>query len=350
MVNIYDVAKKSNVSIATVSRVINNNKGVSVKTREKVLTVTKELNYDINIIAKSLVTKKTGTIGVIIPDITTMFFSMIVRGIEDFSRENNLNLIIGNSDNDVNKELYYLNEFNKRNVDGIIISCTERKKEQNKHIITLLEKQKPLVLIDRYIPDIYSSYVITNNIRGGYLAARHLIEQGHKKIALINGPKTISICTERKVGFIKALNEFNLNFDKKLEFFGDLDAKSGYEIMEKIHNSKNKVTAIFAICDLIAIGALKYLKDKKLLIPDDYAVVGFDNLPYSFLLKPNLTTIEQQKYLMGNKAANILIKNILNNTNNIEQIILEPKLIIRESTVKSHSADGELSKFLFSLK
>lgn len=343
MVNIFDVSKKAKVSIATVSRVINKKDKVSLKTRKKVLKVIKELNYDINIVAKSLVTKKTNIIGVLVPDITWHICAYLLRGIEDAALENNFNIIVGNTDKNPVKFSNYLSNFTSRSVDGFIISCTETIRKNYKLIDSI---NKPYVFISDYISSIESSYVVADNLLGGYLVGEHLAKLNHKKIALILGPKENSSTIERREGFFKALKEYDLVFNKKFEFFGDFSAESGYEAMKKIDLLSEKPTAVFAFNDIMAIGAIKYLNSKKILIPEQYALVGFDNLNYSFLIKPSLTTIILPKYILGYKAASVLIKNINANENIIEKIKLTPKLIIRESTVKNAQSEWELQSIL----
>lgn len=330
MVTIKDIADLAGVSKTTVSKVLNNKDDkISNITRQKILDIVKEKNYIPNKMAQSLVTKKTKTIGIIIPDIRNPFFTDIVRGAEDKAVKEGYNIILCNTDENVDKEIKAFNTLVEKMVDGIIFAPSSK--------IDLNSKEynlstKPIVLVDKKL-DIKNlkGIVSLDNEEGTHLEMNHLVEMNHKRILYLSGPLKNEIARDRLKGYKKALKEANIEYDENLVIQGEYSLDWGYEIIKSLKNIN--FTAICAANDLIAIGAIKALKERNIQIPKDISIVGFDDIQTSSIIEPQLTTIKQNSYNMGYESANILIKNLEEKeVSNIEKMIFKPELIIRSST------------------
>jgi len=332
-IRLKDIAKKLNISESTVSRALSGHPKISKETKEKISKLAKNLNYRPNLIAKSLKTKKTKTIGLIISDITNPFYPEIVKGCEDIANNNDLNIILCNSDYNTEKEKKYLNILLSKKVDGILITPVG---EKNKIVNLLKDTSTPLVFIDTKPTNrIGVACVYTDQEYGAYLATKHLIKLGHKKIAIINGPKNLSSCKQVENGYIKALSESNMEIKK--EFFKEFDLKAhgGYKALKDLLklNKKERPTAAIFISDISAIAAYDAVTESGLKIPEDFSIIGDDDIPASKNFSPPLTTISHPKYEMGVNAVKLLVEN-LNDNKNIKgkQIRFLPKLVIRKST------------------
>ncbi len=331
MTNIYELAKKAGVSHMTVSRAFNNPEQVNKKTREKIFRIADELSYRPSLVARSMRTKRTNYIGLILPDIINPFFPEIVRGVDDYARKSDHNVILVNTDNDYEKQTSSLYMFINRGVDGVILSGIAGGKKDRKFINKIVERNIPAVLIDRFIPDLKSSYVITNNFKAAYDATNYLIKLGHKKIGVISSPQKIKIFQDRLKGYKQALKESSIKYREDFIAEGEENIESGYETTKKLFTKVNNFTAIFAMCDFMAFGVYKYCKEKNIKIPDDISVISIDDIYTSALITPPLTTMAQQKYEIGFNAAKILIESIKKNKLPEKQMILEAKFIERNS-------------------
>jgi len=334
MTNIYEIAKKVGVSHMTVSRAFNKPELVGRKTKEKIFKIANELNYRPSMVAISMRTKKTYYIGLILPDIINPFFPEIVRGVDDFARKSNYNVILVNTDNDYNIQNSSLNMFSNRRIDGIILSGIAGGKKDNIFINEIISRNIPVVLIDRYIPELNSSYVITNNQKAAYDATSYLINLGHTKIGVISSPQKIKIFQDRLKGYKSALMNSNIKFNEDLIIEGEESIKSGYITTKALFNRSNKFTALFSMCDFMAFGAYQYCRKNNVSIPDDISIISIDDIYASALLTPPLTTMAQKKYDMGYIAAKILIDCIRKNKIPKKQVILEAQLIERLSCKK----------------
>lgn len=333
-ITIKDIAKKANVSITTVSRVLNNKQdGIGAATRKRVLDIIKELDYYPNSTARSMVTKKTKTIGLIIPDIRNPFFPELVRGVEDVANELEYSLFLCNTDGSFKREEESLRLMKEQNVEGLIFTGSFDSEEYL--LQELVEKYKlPIVLLDRGLNNEKFSGVYIDNEKGGYIATRHLINLDHTRIACITGPDNIQNSKARLNGYFKALKQFDIQIDEKIIISGDYQMDGGYQAA-KVLFENNNITAIFVLNDLMAFGVYQAALEIGIRIPEDISIVGFDNLKYTQLLTPKLTTIEQPTYKMGSVAANILIKQLeATDKDRSEAISLEPKLIVGESSKK----------------
>lgn len=330
-VTISEIAKIANVSKATVSRVINNIPyGVGKETRERILKIVAELNYQPSMIARSLVTKKTRSIGLIIPDITNPFFPQLVRGAEDYANKCGYNLFLSNSDNKSSKEENYIKAFIEKGVDGLILTSSASVEMQ----YSLLKSRNiHFVLVDRFVHfSGYEAGVYVDNRKGAYLATKMLLDHGHKKILFINGPLSVTPSIERRKGFEMAFREKQLEIDERLVFEGNYLIQSGYQITAKILKSGRSFSAIFCGNDMMAIGSLRALLENNIKIPQEVELIGYDNIELSQLVEPALTTVAQPAYEMGLKGAMLLIKLIEGKKIRTKELILEPQLILRGTT------------------
>ncbi len=329
---ISDIAKMANVSKATVSRVINNKpEGVGKETRENILKIIEESGFQPSMVARGLVTKKTKSIGLIITDIDNSFYPQLVRGAEDYANKLGYSLFLCNSANNPEKEKEYIKVFLEKSVDGVILSSSMN--ETSYHYNILESKNTPLVVLDRCIDgDHYDASVFFDNFRGAYIAVNYLINNGHKNIAFISGPKSLVISQNRLRGYRMALEERNIKVKEDIIVEGDFQFESGYKRAAELIDQGKEFTAIFAGNDLMAIGSIKALKSRNIKIPDQVEIIGFDNVDISRFIEPQLSTIGQPAYEMGVRGAEQLIKLIEGKKIVNKNIILEPELILRETT------------------
>ncbi len=325
---IKDIAKKAGVSITTVSRVLNQKEeGMTEETREKVMRVIEEAQYQPNQFARGLVTKQSKLLGLIVPTIANPFFPELCRGAEDEANKRNYSLVICNSDDQSEKEERYLRVLKEQQVDGIILSSKDRLTPSSEELIK--EGKIPCALLDRGIEGKKYTAVYLDNETGGYLAGKHLTDLGHRNIACISGPYSIKNSFERVRGFRLALEKVGLDYHKLLQTEGDFTIESGYEHAKNLLMTNN-ITAIFACNDLMAFGVYQAAHELNIKIPEELSVIGFDDIPIVSSLIPKLTTIRQDTYEMGRKAVELLINQI--ETGKTESVQFSPSLITREST------------------
>jgi DNA-binding LacI/PurR family transcriptional regulator len=332
-VNIKTVAEKAGVSTATVSRVIREYPGVREKTRKKVLKVITELNYEINAIARSLRQKKTNTIGVIVGNVLSQFYSIIAKSVEDIANKFGYNVILCNGDDDPEKELKYLKVLKSNRVDGIILTPTGK---NAKYINWLIESGTKVVLLDRLINGVDCDSVLVDNENGAYNAVKHLINQGYRRIAIINGYIDRTTGRGRLNGYLRALREAGIPKDDNLIKIGNFKKRSGINLARDLLESSNRPEAIFISNLDMTLGALITIKEIGTKIPDDIGIVGFDDPEWALILDPPITTVSQPVYILGSTAAEMLIGKIENKETRIEGkpliMTLSTNLIIRNST------------------
>jgi LacI family transcriptional regulator len=329
MSNILDVALKAKVSIATVSRVVNNSPHkVNPGTRKKVLKAIRELDYRPNALAKGLLMKKTMTIGVIIPDISNPYYAEIVRGIQDIADPYGYAILLLNTDRNqdrIIKQIYFLRE---KSADGIIFSGGIIHGE--KVLSSLKELRERVVVIGRHQVDF--SAVLIDNVGGAAKATQHLIGLHHKRIGFIGGPDKSTSAKDRLSGYKNTLVQQGLPVDSNLIRKGDFTPRSGYLAAEELIREK-RLTAIFAANDQMAFGAIRAAKESGLRVPEDLAVVGFDNIPFSSYFDPSLTTVEIPKYQIGAAAMEMLV-NRISKKNGEKSRWFDTQLLVRDSTMK----------------
>ncbi|MFD0958246.1 LacI family DNA-binding transcriptional regulator [Paenibacillus chungangensis] len=328
---IYDVAEKSGVSIATVSKVINNTGRISKSTREKVTQIMNELQYQPSIIASALTGKITFTFGMIIPDLANPFFAEIARAVEDRAHELGFSMIICSTDNSLDKELKYTSLLLNKNVDGIILA-TGRDHERDSSLHEIISKKVPVVLIAREMPALAIDTVLVDDYLGGLQATAHLIEQGHQRIAVIAEYENIMSSRERVRGYKAALSNAGIPFDESMIVNCGHSIDDGKQSMRSLIQSGNPPTAIFACNDIIAIGAIQAARELEVKVPDHMSVIGFDNTVMATLIAPQLTTIAQPIKEMGRYAADLLISEIKGTKSAKQRIVLLPELVVRQST------------------
>jgi LacI family transcriptional regulator, galactose operon repressor len=328
MITIKDLAKTLKVSPSTISMALNDNPRVSEKTRKKVKELAKKLRYRPNLIARAMVQKKTHLIGLIISDIMSSFFPQIIQGIEDVISKKDYSAILCPTNGSPAQERQYLNLLREKQVDGIIadpVECIDNKdlwqeiKEKNIPLITILNEAPVKNIVN----------IKVDNIAGGILATEHLIKDGHKIIGHLSGPECFQISKDRLEGFKIALKNYHLKCRENLIIETSFDWEAGYNNMRLMMQKKPRPTAVFCAGDIIAIGASFALRQSGFRVPDDIAIIGFDDLFLASIAEIPLTTIAQPKYHLGSLAAEKLMNLI--NKNKEESEILQPTLTLRDS-------------------
>lgn len=327
-----DIARLANVSTTTVSKIINGkDSDISSATIEKVKKIIEKQNYSPNIVARSMITKKTGSIGLIIPDVRNPFFTDLARGAEDIANEKGYSIFYCNTDDDLEKEIKYIKTLIEKQVDGIALAGAAIR---NRELEEKMNIKIPIVSLDR---DVYFKGIQGNigvdNFSGAYNAVNHLIQLGHKKIMFLSGQLNIKLSMDRLLGYKKALLDNDIEYNEDLVIVGRYSNSFGYEAIRDISIDKD-ISAMFCANDLIAIGAMKALKEKGMSIPEDISIVGFDDIYISSLVTPSLTTIRQPSYDIGYTAVKTLT-NILEGKKDLENNVeIKLELVVRQSTKK----------------
>ncbi|MBC2581286.1 LacI family DNA-binding transcriptional regulator [Clostridium sp. DJ247] len=329
--SIKDVAKEAGVSIATVSRVLNDVDVVNEETKKKVLEAIEKLGYRPNIVARSLKTQKTRTVGIIIPDISSQFYPEIVRGAEDVANIYDYNIMLCNTDLDPEKEMEYLKVLREKMVDGVLYMSASLEDS----MLELIKKlQVPMVLVETASNEASIPSINIDNEKAASEAVNYLINKGNKKIGYIGTHEDANNASAlRYLGYKAALKEAGLELDKNIIRFGGLKAQDGYEGMTDIIEH-NKIDALFCASDEIAMGAINALRDKGLRVPEDVDVIGFNNIYSASIFYPKLTTIAEPMYDMGSFGMRMLIKIINKHEVEIKDYILKHELIERDSCKK----------------
>ncbi|MFC5528218.1 LacI family DNA-binding transcriptional regulator [Cohnella yongneupensis] len=334
MATIKDIAKKAGVSVTTVSRALNGYDDVSEETRKKIQKTASELSYSPNAVARSLVSKKTRTIGLIISDINRAgakdaFAYEVLCGINDRTGELNYDLLLFSTNPSKQMEKSYTALCRERNVEGAIMSGL---RIDDPYLQEVIEQNAfPCVLIDIPKAGENVAHITSDNRLGATKAVRHLLEGGHRHIAMINGHDQAFVSMERLSGFKDALVEFGLPEDTNPVYDGKFSEDGGAEAMYQILLQHPEVTAVFCASDLMALGAMRTLERMNRNVPGDISIVGFDDINIAAYCSPKLTTVRQDKYELGYQAAQMLIDMLENRTDN-RKVILTNQLIVREST------------------
>ncbi|GGB40423.1 LacI family DNA-binding transcriptional regulator [Fictibacillus barbaricus] len=329
MVTIRDVAKESGVSVATVSRVLNQTGYVHEDTRKKVMAAVDNLKYSPNEVARSLYKKKSKLIGLLLPDITNPFFPQLARGVEDEMQKGGYRLLFGNSDENAEKEMDYLNTFIQNNVVGII-SATNNKTKTNYKDLSI-----PVVFLDRTSSDYPSVYA--DGKEGGRIAAEEIVKRGSKRITLLKGPAHIQPAQDRFQGALEALSQSTVDFHvMSTTSFAFEDAEKW---AKELFATYPDTDGVLASNDIVATAVLHEALRLGKSIPEDLQIIGFDDIPQSSLLFPSLSTIRQPAYEMGKEAATLLVK-LINKENVQQQHIQMPVTFIDRNTTREVDAHG----------
>ncbi|MFC4737578.1 catabolite control protein A [Bacillus daqingensis] len=329
-VTIYDVAREAGVSMATVSRVVNGNPNVKPTTRKRVMEAIERLGYRPNAVARGLASKRTTTVGVIIPDISSIFFSELARGIEDIATMYKYNIILSNSDQNKEKEIHLINTMLEKQVDGIVFMGGEITKE---HEETFKQSPVPIVLsatLDekRELPSVNIDYK-----QAAYDAVSAIIRQGHKRVAMLTGTLEDPINGYQKFsGYKEALHDAGIDLDDNLVVIGDYTHDAGVDAMEQLLKLDDQPTAVFASTDEMALGLIHGAQDHGKHVPDDFEIVGFDNTRLATMVRPTLSTVVQPMYDIGAVSMRLLTK-LMNKEEVTENAVVLPHRIeYRQST------------------
>lgn len=330
MSTIEDVAKRAGVSAMTVSRVINNSGYISQETRQRVERAIAELGYVPNALARGLRFKQTKTLALVLTDITNPFFTTLARGVEDAASEQGFSVIFCNTDESQEKESSYLNVVVQKQVDGVLLIPAQSALES---VTFLRERGVRFVVLDRRIPGAEADVVRGDSEQGAYALVCHLLALGHRRIAALSGPETVSTAADRVAGYRRALAEADLTFEPALVRYGGFTQESGYEMAQAVLALPQPPTALLTGNNFIAIGALHALREAGLRVPDDISIVTFDDLPAAVAIDPFLTVAAQPAYEMGRQATALLLDRLADGgPAGPQEIVLPAELIVRRSS------------------
>jgi LacI family transcriptional regulator len=337
-ITIYDIAKQLNISATTVSRGLKDHPSINKLTRKKIAETAKELGYRSNNFASSLRSKKTHTLGVMVPRLNSYFMASVMSGMEDAANREGYNLIISQSLEKTIKEVANAQTmFNKR-VDGLLVSLAYDT-ESIDHFKPFFSKGIPVVFFDRVYPHIDSTCIIIDNYRAAYDITKHLIDEGCRRIVHLGGNMLRNVYSERLRGYKQALKDYKISFDDKLVYISNLTEADGTEAAEHILKMKvkDRPDAVFSSNDTAAVHCMIRLKAQGIRIPADIAFAGFNNDPISKIVEPNLTTVNYSGYAIGETAVTSLINHLtgIANLKTTNTIVLRSDLIIRESSLKN---------------
>jgi DNA-binding LacI/PurR family transcriptional regulator len=329
-IGLNEVADKAGVSIATVSRVINNNPNVNGEKKARVEQAIKLLKYRPNRVAKRLRNKSASgnILGVLIPDIQNPFYVDVLRGIEDVSFEHRYALIMCNFSQDDKKEQMYLDILQSESIDGLIAAPAH---ENDQKIISMVKNGMPVVCVDRGLKDVDVDLVTVENQNGAYSAVDYLAKKGYKRIAYISGLAHLPSSQQREAGYLKALTDNGLSIDRSIIKYGDSRHDSSLKLCQELIAMENRPDALFTGNNLITLGALETIHMNGLNIPNDIAIVGFDDMNWSNSLNPPLSAVRQPAYEIGKRAAELLIQRINDPSRSTVNMILKTELMVRKS-------------------
>ena len=332
MISIKDVAKLAGVSVATVSRTLAKPEKVAEPTRERVLAAVQKSGYVTNVLASNFRRRRSQTIVVLVPDIANLYYSRIVQEIELVARRKGYQILLGETQENLEIERAYSELVYQKMADGIIslgmtipLKCDPRRK-------TVDPKWPPLVMVGEYTGDIPLPTVGIDNLQAAADATQHLVDLGHRDIAFIGGPKNFTLCQERLKGFRRVMRKAGLKVDSRHVQFGEFKLASGYSQIKRLIEGGVRPTALFCANDEIAMGAMKALREYDMRVPEDISIVGFDNLDIAEYCSTPLTTIHQPRREMGGEAMELMLKILNGKVSRESRITLPHRLIVRDST------------------
>ncbi len=330
-VTLKDLARKLRLSVSTVSRALRNVQDINPETKKQVLALAEELNYEPNFIAKSLVNKQTKTIGVVLPVIASSYFASAIGGMMEVADSLGYHIMFSQSDETIEKEDACIKRLVSIRVDGILISVSKDTTDPSP-FLKVQQKGIPIVFFDRALDNVSATKVTVNQHQGAYLAVEHLIKKGYKKIAHLAGPSHLSIATERLNGYLAALKDHNIPVNPAYIIHCENFEDDALEKVQLLFKLDSKPDAIFAVNDSSAIISIQYLQGLGYRIPQDVAVIGYNNEPVSKVVSPTLTTIMQPSYEVGKIATQLLIDEIEHDNKEFVDQVLNSELIIRSSS------------------
>lgn len=327
-ITLRDVARKAGVSVKTVSRVVNNQGEISEETRQRIASVIREMGYRPNLVARGLVTQRTHTLGLVVPDITNPFFPEVARGVQDVARRHRYNVFLCNSGEDKQEELNVLNSLAEQGVDGIIISPCYSTGE---NLVQFAAAFRPIVTINHMYAHPNISMILTENVHGAKLAVDYLVGKGHCQIGMVAGLEKSLNRARRIFGFTEAMKAHGLEVIIENIEGVTPNVESGYAAALSLFAKQPQLSAIFVYNDLMALGVLQACRMLGRRIPEDCAIVGFDDIQMAGLIYPPLTTVHVDKYRLGQEAVGRLLEMLDQPEANFSPISLEVELVIRQS-------------------
>jgi len=328
---IHDIARELKISASTVSRALQNNPRISLKTREKIISLADSMGYRPNIMASNLRNKRSNTIGIVVPLINRYFFSAVISGVEEVAFKAGYTVMISQSNDLANKEISIVHSMFANRVDGLIISIAMQPTNYE-HLKIFRKKNIPLVFFDRTVAEIDTNKIVVDDFMGGFRVTQHLIEQGYKRIGHMAGPQNLQTYLERKNGYIEALSKNGILYDESLVVNNSLTSEDGVNAVQYLMSLSKPPDAIFCGNDTTALSSMIYLRDKGIRIPEDFGIVGFSNEPFSKVVSPSISTIAQPGFLMGQKAAELILNQIAHKGKSFQTLVLPTELIVRESS------------------
>jgi DNA-binding LacI/PurR family transcriptional regulator len=329
-ISIKDIARLAGVSHSTVSRALRNSPLIPARTTQRIQKIAQEAGYTASAVARSLVTKKTHAIGVVVTSIADPFNGEVVAGIEEFANEHGYSVILANSQADPDREITVVRSFQERRVDGILIASS---RVGALYMPLLSELSIPIVLLNNQHPSEFAHSVMIDDAAGAYEAAKHLIELGHKKIAYVGDQFGLHSDVERHAGYKRALADAGVPILKSLTVRGDGKPEGARQAAKQLFAQHDRPTAIFCYNDMSALGVLEEVAENRLSVPKEVSIVGFDDIFFAALLQPPLTTVRQPKKEMGRRAMGLLLAQ-LRGEEAQKTVTIRGELVVRGSTAK----------------
>ncbi len=330
MVTILEVARRAGVSSATVSRVLSGHPHVRPEVIERVLKAVGELEYRPSRVARSLRVQKSSIIGLVISDIMNPFFTAVVRAVEDVASQHGYAIFLCNSDENIEKEALYIDIMMAEQVAGVLITPTRELTSPCKHLV---KAGIPFVAFDRRVLDYSVDTVLADNVAGAYQAVEHLIQSGHQRIAAFLAPENKTTGRERLYGYKKALETYGIAFDDQLVFTGEPRKATGRELIKEMLALPHQPSAIFCGNNLLTVGVFGYLQEMGFKIPEEYALISFDDMEWYTMTKPTISAVRQPVYEIGKLSAEILLNRIAQPDTAVREVLMDTVLIPRGSTV-----------------
>lgn len=329
-----EIAKKLNLSVSTVSRALKDSPELHPDTKKRVVEMAESMHYQPNLLAQSLRISRSKVLGVIVPELTSHFFSSNISGIQDTAYKRGYNIMICQSNESFEQEKSNIKILVSSQVDGLLISLSRETKTYD-HLKELVDREIPFIMFDRVTEEIPVSRVTVDDAHGAYLVVRHMLEQGCRKIAYFSGPEDLYISKKRKEGYLLALSEYGISEVESRTYITDLTLEMNRKITLEMIQEKDQPDGIFAMIDPLAVDVMMVLKENNIMIPQDIALAGFTNNPTSAVVEPSLTTVSQPGYKMGQIAANHLLDQLEELVSDDPQsFILSTTLVVRNSSLK----------------